>query len=633
MNKSYKELFFSESQEYLKKINKELVKLEKTPSDLETINEIFRSMHTLKGMAATMGYKELADFTHHLEDVFDNLRSGKIKLSPEITDLIFESVDTLATIIENLKEEKPFSVDISAYLRKLKEVLTKMSIGEKERENQEFSVVQEEYLEKFKKEGKKIFLVEVYLKKDSPLKSARAFLVLNQLKLLGEVIKSIPSEIMLREGKVSIPFKVIVATSLKKEFIRDKVLSIIDVEKVEISLYEKEILEKKEKASPVRLKKIQSMRIPVERLDKILNLVGELAIAKSRLLQIVQDREYSLLEESVYLIDRLVSSLQDETLKMRLLPISYILDNFPRIVRDLARKEAKEVDLEIAGSDIELDRAILDEIGDPLIHLIRNAIDHGIESPSERIKKGKPSRGKISIKVWREKGHVIIEIADDGKGIDSKKIVEKAIEKGLITKEEVLKIEASQILEILTTPGFSTKEKVTEVSGRGVGLDVVKNKLDALGGRLDLETQPDKGSRFILTLPLTLAIIKAMLVNVGKEIYAIPLMNIKEVVKMNSESVKMIGKSEVITLREEVVPLVRLSEELGVESFVKEEFSVVIVEGRIKKIGLVVDKIVGEQDIVVKLLGSFIKKIKGIAGATILGDGRVALILDVINIK
>jgi len=634
VDKNYKELFFSESQEYLKKINKELVKLEKNPSDLETINEIFRLMHTLKGMSATMGYKELADLAHHLEDIFDILRSEKVNLTSQMIDLIFESVDVISTLIEDLKKGASISVDTSLYITKLKEAISKVEKREKEKKlEKETRIISKEQLLRFKNKGKNIFLVEVYLKKDAPLKSARAFIILNHLRVLGEVIKSIPSKEALKEGKVEFPFKVIIATSLKEDFIKSKLLKITDVEDIKIFHYEEKITEK-ERPSVVQFKKIQSMRIPVERLDKILNLVGELAIAKSRLIQITQDRDYSLLEDSVYLIDRLVSSLQDETLKMRLLPISYILDNFPRIVRDLAKKEGKEVDLEIAGSDIELDRAILDEIGDPLVHLIRNAIDHGIESPSERIKKGKPSRGKISIKVWREKGHVIIEISDDGRGIDFKKVIEKAVEKGLITQEEALKIEPSQILEILTMPGFSTKEKVTDVSGRGVGLDVVKAKLDALGGRIDLETQPGKGSKFQLTLPLTLAIIKAMLVGVGKEVYAIPLMNIKEVIKIPKDNVKLIGANKVITLREEVIPLVNLNEEFGIGfSTERKELSVVIVESRIKRIGLVVDEIIGEQDIVVKPLGAYIKKIKGIAGATILGDGRVALILDVINIK
>ncbi|RKY36423.1 MAG: chemotaxis protein CheA, partial [Candidatus Omnitrophota bacterium] len=284
-----------------------------------------------------------------------------------------------------------------------------------------------------------------------------------------------------------------------------------------------------------------------------------------------------------------------------------------------------------------LDRVVLDEIGDPLIHLIRNAIDHGIETPQERRKVGKPSRGKVLIKVSREKGHIIIEISDDGRGIDVDKVVATAAEKGLISPQEVSKNDYRQILDILTTPGFSTSEKVTDVSGRGVGLDVVRNKLDALGGRLDLETQRGKGTKFILTLPLTLAIIKAMLVLVGEQIYAIPLMNIRETVKIREAELKRIKDIEVMRLREEIIPILRLDKELGMKTTVtqekKEEISIVIVEGRTKSMGLVVDKVIGEQDIVVKPLGSFVKRIKGIAGGTILGDGRVALILDVVNIK
>lgn len=375
------------------------------------------------------------------------------------------------------------------------------------------------------------------------------------------------------------------------------------------------------------------MRIPVERLDKIMNLMGELSIAKSRLVQTVQTKNFSALEETTYLIERLVSSLQDETLKMRLLSISYILGHFPRIVRDLSRKENKEVDLEIEGGEIELDRIVLDEISDPLIHLVRNAIDHGIELPQERIKIGKPPRGKISIKVIRERGHVVIEVSDDGRGIDFSKVAKIAVEKGIISPQDINSLDSHQILDILTSSGFSTSDKVTEVSGRGVGLDVVRNKLDALGGKLDLETHLGKGTKFILTLPLTLAIIKAMLVFLGGQIYAIPLMNIRETLKIKEEEVKIIKDIEVIRVREEIIPLIRLDREFGIKSWREDKiFSVVIVEGRAKSMGLVVDEVIGEQDIVVKPLGSFIKRVKGIAGATILGDGRIALILDVVNI-
>jgi len=301
----------------------------------------------------------------------------------------------------------------------------------------------------------------------------------------------------------------------------------------------------------------------------------------------------------------------------------------------LSRSEGKEIDLKIIGSEIELDRVILDDIGDPLIHIIRNSVDHGIELPDERIKSGKPRHGKISIKVSREKGHIILEIADDGKGIDFDKVVKRALSKNLIKLEETINIDSAKIFDILAAPGFSTKEEVTELSGRGVGLDVVKNTIESLGGRVELESELGKGTKFVLTLPLTLAIIKAMLVSVGEQIYAIPLMNIRETVKINKNDIKLVKDLEVIRIRDEVIPVIRLSKELNIKSFkdASAAISVVIVEGRIKNIGFVVDNVLSEQDIVVKPLSSFIKKVKGITGATILGDGGVALILDVASIR
>ncbi|RKY45766.1 MAG: chemotaxis protein CheA [Candidatus Omnitrophota bacterium] len=640
MEKNYRELFFSESQEYLKEINKALVNLEKNPQDEQSINEIFRHMHTLKGMAATMGYKELAEFAHHLEDAFDNFRAGKSTLTPEIMDIVFESIDAFTTVVEELREEKPISVDIPSYLVRVSSLVSKGERKEYPQVPQEYSIpIDEEYIKKLKEENKELLKGEVTLQDDCLLKGARVFLILKRVRMLGQIVQVIPSEDKLKDGTFGNSFHFFLATKELPEKIEEEVSKVLEVKEIKVSKFtpSAEKAEKKRGKATSYIKKIQSMRIPVERLDKVMNLMGELAIAKSRLTQTVISKDYTALEETTYLIERLVSSLQDEALKMRLLPISYILDNFPRIVRDLSRKEGKEVDLDIVGSEIELDRVVLDEIGDPLIHLIRNAIDHGIETPQERRKVGKPSRGKILIKVSREKGHIIIEISDDGRGIDVDKVVATAAEKGLISPQEVSKNDYRQILDILTTPGFSTSEKVTDVSGRGVGLDVVRNKLDALGGRLDLETQRGKGTKFILTLPLTLAIIKAMLVLVGEQIYAIPLMNIRETVKIREAELKRIKDIEVMRLREEIIPILRLDKELGMKTTVtqekKEEISIVIVEGRTKSMGLVVDKVIGEQDIVVKPLGSFVKRIKGIAGGTILGDGRVALILDVVNIK
>ncbi|OQX80773.1 MAG: hypothetical protein B6D56_04095 [Candidatus Omnitrophica bacterium 4484_70.1] len=631
MEKDYRDLFFSEANEYLKDINNALVRLEKDNQDKKAIDIIFRHMHTLKGMSATMGYQELAELAHKLEDIFDCFRKEEIRVSARIMDMIFESVDVMSAVLEQLKKEKPLALDIYSYIEDLSHILEEIK-GKKEK-TEDRRRIDESYINRLRGEGKNIFKIKIQLASDFVMKGAKAFLIFTHLKMYGEIISMIPDEESLRKEEVKEIFEFILATKFSSEEILEKIKSLGDIEKIEIIPLDISFFQKKKKKPPFYIRKIQSMRIPVERLDKIMNLMGELSIAKSRLIQTVQTKNFSALEETTYLVERLVSSLQDETLKMRLLSISYILDHFPRIVRDLSRKENKEVDLEIEGREIELDRVVLDEISDPLIHLVRNAIDHGIELPQERIKIGKPPRGKISIKVIRERGHVVIEVSDDGRGIDFSKVAKIAVERGIISSQDIDSLDSHQILDILTSPGFSTSEKVTEVSGRGVGLDVVRNKLDALGGKLDLETQLGKGTKFILTLPLTLAIIKAMLVSLGEQIYAIPLMNIRETLKAKEEAVRIIKDIEVIRVREEIVPLIRLDKEFGIKSMRKDEvFSVVIVEGRTKSIGLVVDEVIGEQDIVVKPLGSFIKKVKGIAGATILGDGRIALILDVVNI-
>jgi two-component system, chemotaxis family, sensor kinase CheA len=325
-------------------------------------------------------------------------------------------------------------------------------------------------------------------------------------------------------------------------------------------------------------------------------------------------------------------------MQTRLLPVAYILDAFPRVVRDVARKQSKEVDLEILGSEIELDRVVLDEISDPLLHLVRNSIDHGLETPEERVKKKKSPRGKVTIQVSRQKGQIFIEVGDDGQGVDFQAVKKVALAKGLITEEETKDLDEKRVLDLIALPGFSTSAKITDISGRGVGLDVVKSKIEALGGRVEFETEKDVGSKFILTLPLTLAIIKAMLVKVQEEIYAVPLMNIRETIKISKKELKFLQNFEVIKVREEVIPIIRLDKILGVASSkLKQEdsdgrLSLVIVEYGKRAMGLVVSQVLGEQDIAVKPLGALVKRTKGIAGATILGDGRVALILDIMSL-
>ena len=644
MDKNYWELFFGESEEYLSKINQSLVVLEKDPSDKSAINEIFRLMHTLKGMAATVGFNELSEFVHRIEDIFDSLRSGRSSITPSLMDTIFSCVDAIGTMLEELHNKKKPSIIVSEYISKLEEFISKENNTEGAHASSRnvdtadiYITPQEEtIMENASKSGFDIIKVSIHLVRDCPMKEARAFLVIIRVKQIGKIIKAIPSEEDLREGKFDQSFTIIFATKEGIKVVKDELSRVLEIEKVDVEVFNYSSVKKKTVSKPAvsYIKKIQSMRIPVERSDKIMNLIGELSIAKSRLMQTVEMRDLANIKEVAFIIDRLVSALQDETLQMRLLPISYILDAFPRVVRDIVRKYHKDVDLKIIGSEIELDRVILDEIGDPLMHIVRNAIDHGIEDIDERKKAGKDPKAKLLIKISRQKGHVIIEISDDGKGVDFEELRRKAIIKGIASENELSNMDNKVAMDIMATPGFSTSKEITDISGRGVGLDVVRTKIDALGGRIDFETEPGKGTKFFLTLPLTLAIIKAMLVSVGSEIFAIPLMNIKESVRINADTVKTIQNREVIRVRDEVIPLIRLDRTLGVH-YEKEHsplLSVVIVEGRIKSLGILVDKITGEQDIVVKPLGSTIRKVKGIAGATILGNGKVALILDVVNI-
>ncbi len=660
MQDSYKELFLSESLEYLAIISKCLVKIEENPADAASINEIFRGIHTLKGMSATMGYDKLTALCHQAEDLLDEVRNKKRKLNSEIIDILFSAVDVIEELLEEIKSNKTSVVDIAEVTRKLKKFLL-AKVGEEEepatpktetgpsvQEQPAFNESETKNARQSKDKGCQIFKIVITLNRDCVMKEARAFLVITNLKRLGEIVKSIPEVENLKEGKFDYSFTIYLASKEDQKVIRQELLNISEIEEVIISAADmgaKSGPEVKPSSSvspaqsgPVYVKKIQSMRIPVERLDKIMNLMGELSIGKIRLGQIVQTYKIETLEEVVFMLDRLISALQDEVMQTRLLPVAYILDAFPRVVRDVARKQNKEVDLEILGSEIELDRVVLDEISDPLLHLVRNSIDHGLESSEERARKKKNPRGKVTIQVSRQKGQIFIEVGDDGQGVDYQSVKKVALSKGLITEEETRDLDEKKILELITLPGFSTSAKITDISGRGVGLDVVKSKIEGLGGRVEFETKKDQGSKFILTLPLTLAIIKAMLVKVQEETYAVPLMNIRETIKISKKELKLLQNLEVIKVRDEVIPIIRLDKILGIVSFSHkqededERLSLVIVENGKRAMGLVVSQVLGEQDIAVKPLGSLIKRTKGIAGATILGDGRVALILDIMSL-
>lgn len=648
MQDSYSEIFISESQEYLGSISKCLVKLEINPADLGSLNEIFRCVHTLKGMSATMGFDKLAQLSHQMEDLLDALRSQRRKVTPEIIDILFLCTDTIEQLVEDIKLKRESRIGILGLLEDLKKFLSvsgpekEEKVFEPQLENAEFSDKEMKRFKAAKDEGLNLFKVKVSLVEDCAMKEARAFMMVMSLKKTGETIKLLPSLEDLKEGRFDLSFTVILATQESKEIIREELLHITDIAEVSVTALDLSSgrAGSVKPTEPSYVKKIQSMRIPVERLDKIMNLMGELVIAKIRLMQTARTCKNEILEEIAFNVDHLTSTLQDEIMDTRLLPIVYILDAFPRVVRDLSKGQNKEIDLEIVGSEIELDRLVLDEISDPLVHLVRNAIDHGIETPEERKALKKNPRGKIMINISRQKGQIFIEVADDGRGVNFAAVQRAALDKGLISDDEAANLDERKVLELIALPGFSTREKITEVSGRGVGLDIVKSKMDALGGRLDFETKAGVGSRFILTLPLTLAIIKALLVKVGEERFAIPLMSIREIIKLNESEIKIIQNFEVVRVRDEVIPIIRLEKELGISDSLRADkknlngrISLVIVEYGQKSLGLTISQVLVEQDIVVKPLGSLVKRTKGIAAATILGDGRVALILDIMSLR
>ena len=469
---------------------------------------------------------------------------------------------------------------------------------------------------------------------------------MNHLDKMGEVIKSNPSAEDLELGRFGNSFIIVFITKESAQVVQQELFTVSEVDDVQIGEVDVSVPVQSKGAPAVAgvaapavvsyVKKIQSMRISVDRLDKIMNLTGELITAKTRLMQIIQAHKIEPLQDAMFFVERLISNLQDEVMQTRLLPIAYVLDTFPRMVRDLAQKENKDIAFEISGSEIELDRLILDELGELLTHLLRNAVDHGIETAQERSRLKKDPQAKIMLKVSRERGKIFIEISDDGRGVSFEAVRRVALDKGLISQEEASHLDEKAVLDLLTMPGFSTKEKATALSGRGVGLDVVKAKAEALGGRLDFDTREGIGSRFILMLPLTVAIIKALMIKVSGQVYLIPLVNVREIVKISPGDIKPMQNFEMVRIRDEVIPVIRLQKELYPSQeapAAPKRLTMVIIETKFKGAGVIVDEVIGEQEIVVKPLGVPLKRIKGITAATVMGNGRVALILDVIGLR
>lgn len=651
----YLEMFVSESKEHVQAMNDNLLKLENAPDDVSIVNEIFRSAHTLKGMAGTMGYTDLMTLTHQLENVLDELRNGKIHFSSDLLDLIFEAMDDIETMVDSIALGGDGKQDVTEIIEKLKTISggksvtldstsngNELSNGQINYDEYELSVLEESL-----SQGYNVYEILVELRSDCMLKGVRAFMVFDTLSKTGEIVKSTPAVDQLEEENFDQSFTVTYLTKLSMDEVEKAILAISEIDKVKLSELTIENLRnrnsnvvqasKKEESSTehgdasrnLGLQRTKSIRVNIEKLDSLINLFEELIIDRGRLEEITKEINHPVLKETVEKISRVSSDLQSIVLNLRMVPVSTVFNRFPKMVRQLARNLQKKIQLVISGEETELDRTVIDQIGDPLVHLLRNSIDHGIEMPEERLTKGKPEEGTILLKAYHSGNHVFIEISDDGGGINIEKVLNKAIKNGLVDEKTAKNLSNEEIIEFIFSPGFSTSEQVSDLSGRGVGLDAVKNKIEQLGGTISVKTEKGQGSRFIIQLPLTLSIIAVMLVEIGKEKYAIPLTSIVENIIFNKKDIQYAHNQPVLHFRDRVVPLLYLDKIFQVKDVEEtDELSAVIIQKGDKWAGFVVSSFLGQQEVVLKSLGEYLKNVFAISGATILGNGEVALVID-----
>ncbi|MCG0277928.1 MAG: chemotaxis protein CheA [Thermanaeromonas sp.] len=660
----YLSLFLDEAEEQLQQLDEAIVLLEQEPNNRELLNKIFRIAHTLKGSSASMGFEKMATLTHRMESVLDFLRQGKLVVTPAIVDLLLACLDKLKELKDGVSQGHEGEVDIEALVRRLEEVSSK----ERDEDSSpppsldrplELDDVEENVIRAAEVRGWRAYEIKVELEPDCRMKGARAFLVFNNLKDLGEIIKSEPHTQELEAEKFENSFRLAFVTKEDADTIANVIKSISEIKEVFVRPI---VLEEDRRPLPdtssepdaskspvvgepypkrdVERRVTQTVRVDVQRLEALMNLVGELVIDRTRLAEISTNLRNRLgneelveaLDEISMHIGRITSELQEEIMKARMFPIDQVFNRFPRMVRDLAHKAGKEIEFIVEGRETELDRTVIEEIGDPLIHLLRNAIDHGIEPPEERVRLGKPRHGTIILKAFHQENQIVITVQDDGRGMDPEVLKQRAVERGIITPEVAARLSKREALDLIFLPGFSTSERVTDVSGRGVGMDIVKAHLEKINGSIDIKTTPGAGTCFTIKLPLTLAINRSLLVTLGEQVYALPLANVVEIIEVEPHQVRRVQQQEVVVVRGQVLPLMHLAKALGIKrdcSFTGNKAAVVIVGLAEKRVGFIVDTLIGEQEIVIKSLGNYIGKIPGIAGATIMGDGRVALILDV----
>lgn len=625
---AYKDVFLSESAEYVQAIIEGMLALESGPDDSAHVEAVFRAAHSLKGMANAMGYERTAELTHRMEGVMDTVRRGDRAVDRPLVDLMLRAADAAKALIEQESSgSSPIDVgDVVEALIEQGSVVAAEAAGTDGRSEAELEP------------GESLFRVKIVLEPECVLKSVRAYMALKRLSHMSTVVETIPSAREIEDERFDRSFEAIVRTRESVDAIAKALRVISEVEDVIVVEVEERRRRRRletegERRSVPKLTDTQTVRVSIAHLDSLVNLVGELVILRSRLEKLAQDRGSVEILETLEELHRTSAELQHEVMQTRMVPLGNIFNRFPRMMRDLARDLGKDVSFDVEGLDIELDRTVLDEIGDPIVHLLRNSVDHGIEDPEEREAQGKPKRGRVRLAAARDRDQVQITVSDDGRGIDLEQMWEKACECGVVDGSQRESYSDEDVLLLTCTPGFSTAEHATKVSGRGVGMDVVRGKIEYLGGSLFIQSEPGKGSAFILTLPLTLAIIQALLVAVGDQAYAVPLGAVSEVLSPEEVSLESVDGNPVIVLRDrEVVPVQRLrtllsSPEDGSRALPEAEHLVLIGSGEQTR-ALAVDRLVGRQEIVIKPLSPMFRHLRGLGGATVLGDGSVALILD-----
>ena len=693
----YLEIFLDETNEHLQNLNTQILSLEQEPDNMDTINEIFRAAHSLKGMAGTMGYKRMQNLTHDMENVFSEVRNGNITVKASMIDVLFQCLDALEEYTTNIRENADEGTnDNEPLIKQLNDILNGQDDSDEESAAdtvQEVSAVpagnvgdrkwleinlgdsEKHVLHEARNQGKNVYGLTVKVQESCILKAARAFLVFKAVEENGEIVLSNPSAQDIEDEKFDLDFSLVVVSDAELDKIiaagksvseiEDVIGDVLDIDhasvapqaapKEEPAKTEPQPAEqtapvvapaapatktpakskkKTDEKKPAASKPVvnRTVRVDIEKLDTLMNLVSELIIAKNSLVSAsaASGTSSTSVNEQIEYLESVTTSLHESVMKVRMVPIESTVSKFPRMVRDLQKSLGKKMELYMTGEETELDRTVVDEIGDPLMHLLRNSADHGLESAELRKERGKPEVGSIFLDAYQDGNNVVIEVRDDGNGIDTEAVRNKAIEKGIITPEQAENMSEKDSIDLLFHAGFSTAKVVSDVSGRGVGLDVVKSKIEALSGEVEVKSKLGEGSSWIIRLPLTLAIIQALMVDIGNEKYAISLGSIQTIEDISPNDVKLVEAKEVIQLRDLVIPLIRLNDILDVESKKdpNDNLVVVVVKKGEKQAGLVVDELIGQQEIVIKSLGKYISKCKIISGATVLGDGEVALILD-----